>query len=68
LILGHELIHATHNDAGHNHREKAATDGAAYPNAEEEEAIATSAGPTENQLRAEHGLGVRKGHALTDTR
>jgi hypothetical protein len=68
LILGHELIHATHNDAGHNHREKAATDGAAYPNAEEEETIATSAGPTENKLRAEHGLGVRKGHALTDTR
>jgi len=68
LILGHELIHATHNDAGHNHREKAATDGAAYPNAEEEETIASGAGPTENKLRAEHGLGVRKGHALTDTR
>jgi hypothetical protein len=68
LILGHELLHATHNDSGHNHREKAATDGAAYPNAEEEETIATSAGPTENKLRAEHGLGVRKGHALTDTR
>ena len=48
--------------------EKAATDGAAYPNAEEEETIATGAGPTENKLRAEHGLGVRKRHALTDTR
>lgn len=67
LILGHELIHATHNDAGHNHREKAATD-AAYPNLEEEQTIATGAGATENKLRAEHGLGVRKGHALVDTR
>jgi hypothetical protein len=67
LILGHELIHATHNDAGRNHRERAATD-AAYPNLEEEETIATGAGPTENKLRAEHGLGVRKGHRLTDTR
>jgi hypothetical protein len=68
LILGHELIHATHNDAGRNHREKAAADGAAYPNLEEEETIATGAGATENKLRAEHGLGVRKGHALQDTR
>jgi hypothetical protein len=68
LILGHELIHATHNDAGRNHREKTAVDSAAYPNAEEEETIATGAGATENKLRAEHGLGVRKGHALTDTR
>jgi hypothetical protein len=67
LILGHELIHATHNDAGHNRREKAATD-AAYPNREEEETIATGAGATENKLRDEHGLGVRKGHALVDTR
>jgi hypothetical protein len=67
LTLGHELIHATHNDAGRNHRERAATD-AAYPNLEEEETIATGAGPTENKLRAEHGLGVRKGHRLTDTR
>lgn len=33
-----------------------------------EETIATGAGPTENKLRAEHGLGVRKGHRLTDTR
>lgn len=68
LILGHELIHATHNDAGRNHREKAATDGAAYPNLEEEETIATGGGATENKLRGEHGLGVRKGHRLTDTR
>jgi hypothetical protein len=68
LILGHELIHATHNEVGRNHREKAAVDGAAYPNLEEEETIATGAGPTENKLRAEHGLGVRKGHRLTDTR
>lgn len=68
LILGHELIHATHNDVGHNHRERAATDTAAYPNAEEEETIATGAGPTENKLRAEHGLSARKGHAVTDTR
>ena len=68
LILGHELIHAQHNDAGHNHREKTATDRAAYPNAEEEETIATGGGATENKLRGEHGLGVRKGHAIKDTR
>lgn len=68
LILGHELIHATHNDAGRNHSEKATAGGAAYPDLEEEETIATGAGATENKLRAEHGLGVRKGHRLTDTR
>jgi hypothetical protein len=67
MIMGHELIHAAHNDAGHNRREKAATD-RAYPNLEEEETIATGGGPTENKLLAEHGLGVRKGHALVDTR
>jgi len=67
LILGHELIHAVHNDAGRNHRNKTATD-ASYSNLEEEETIATGAGITENKIRGEHGLGVRKGHGGTDTR
>jgi hypothetical protein len=67
LILGHELIHAVHNDAGRNHRNKAATD-ASYSNLEEEETIATGTGITENKIRGEHGLGERKGHGGTDTR
>jgi hypothetical protein len=67
LILGHELIHAVHNDAGRNHRDQAATD-TSYSNLEEEETIATGAGITENKLRGEHGLGEREGHGATDTR
>jgi hypothetical protein len=62
LILGHELIHAEHNAAGRNQRNKAASS-AAWGNAEEEATIATGTGVTENKLRAEHGMAdARFGH------
>lgn len=60
LILGHELIHAKHNQEGRNKRSQAPTD-AAFGNKEEEETISTGT-LTENGLRAEHGLGERHGH------
>ena len=61
LILGHELIHATHNAAGTNRRSESPTE-AAYGNKEEEETINTGE-QTENMIRAEHGVeGPRHGH------
>jgi hypothetical protein len=64
LILGHELIHAEHNAAGRNQRNKAGSS-AAWGNAEEEATIATGSGFTENKLRAEHGMtDVRFGHGI----
>lgn len=68
IFLGHEMIHARHNQLGRNRRSLAASDPAKYGNREEEETIATGAGITENQLRAEHGLDARVGHAATDKR
>lgn len=62
LILGHELIHAVHNAAGKNKRNLAAS-ASAWGNKEEEETIATG-DLTENDLRAEHDLGVRFGHGI----
>jgi hypothetical protein len=66
IILGHELIHAQHNAAGRNRRNLAASDGA-YSNKEEEETIATGS-LTENDLRHEHDIDERHGHAGRDTR
>lgn len=68
IFLGHEMIHARHNQLGRNRRGLAATDPAKYPNREEEATIATGAGITENQLRAEHGLDARAGHTISDKR
>lgn len=66
VTLGHEMIHAQHNRAGRNRREQDATDDD-YTNREEEETIGT--GPTtENDIRGEHGLTARHGHAGRDTR
>lgn len=67
IFLGHELIHARHNQEGRNRRGLAATDGK-YSNREEEETIATGAGMNENELRAEHGLKARIGHSGRDQR
>lgn len=66
IILGHELIHAKHNDEGRNRRNKAASS-AAYSNLEEEETISTGS-LTEKDLRTEHGLDIRVGHSGRDTR
>jgi hypothetical protein len=68
IFLGHEMIHARHNQLGHNRRNLAASDPSKYSNREEEETIATGAGITENQLRAEHGLDARVGHGGVDKR
>lgn len=68
IFLGHEMIHAQHNQLGHNRRNVAASNPAKYSNREEEETIATGAGTTENQLRAEHGLEARIGHGGVDKR
>jgi hypothetical protein len=68
IFLGHEMIHARHNQLGRNRRNVAATAPAKYSNREEEETIATGAGITENQLRAEHGLEGRVGHGGVDKR
>jgi hypothetical protein len=66
-ILGHELIHAEHNAAGRNRRERAATN-SAYSNLEEEETIDTGSGITENDLRSDAGLPDRFGHSGKDKR
>lgn len=66
IFLGHEMIHAHHNQRGHNQTRQAATD-AAYGNAEEQQTISTG-GINENMLRSENGLDARVGHAGTDTR
>ena len=66
IFLGHEMIHAHHNQRGRNRRGLAATDGA-YSNREEQETVATGA-LNENQLRAEHGLTARHGSGGVDTR
>jgi hypothetical protein len=68
IFLGHEMIHARHNQLGRNRRNLAASDPSKYSNREEEETIATGAGITENQLRAEHGLDARVGHGGVDKR
>lgn len=67
IFLGHELIHAKHNQEGRNRRNLAAKSNK-YSNREEEETIATGAGINENSLRAEHGLTARIGHSGRDTR
>jgi len=66
IILGHEMIHATHNQAGRNRRQLAATDNK-YSNREEEQTV-EGAGLTENALRAEHHLKARKGSSGKDAR
>lgn len=66
ITLGHELIHAQHNSEGRNRRNNTASD-TSYSNQEEEETIATG-GLTENDLRTEHGMTLRHGHAGRDTR
>lgn len=64
LILGHELIHARHNQLG-TRDTTARTDG--YDDNEEYNAIAGGPGVTENQLRRSYGLGQRDGHDINDT-
>jgi hypothetical protein len=67
-ILGHELIHARHNQAGRNLRQLHPTTDASFGNREEEQTIDTG-DLTENMLREEHGLkGKRFGHGARDTR
>lgn len=61
IVLGHELIHARHNQLGTNRQGERAVSRVGYPNLEEEQTIATGAGATENKLRAEHGLEARLG-------
>lgn len=61
LALGHELIHAFHNEKGTNARDQVPSN-AAWDNKEEENTINGAKGVTENKLRKEHGLGKRFGH------
>ncbi|MGH9038607.1 MAG: eCIS core domain-containing protein [Acidimicrobiia bacterium] len=56
IVLGHELIHATHNLTGTNRKAKAyAGPKANWWNAEEKQTI-----QQENQIRAEHGLNTAR--------
>lgn len=66
IVLGHELIHAQHNQRGRNANSLPGST-KAYPNGEEEQTIA-SGDLTENDLRAEHGVELRHGHRGRDTR
>jgi|SRR5579859_2178506 len=73
IVLGHELIHARHNDQGDNRglRPAPANVRGITPNAEENDVIEHHRNPheiTENDLRAEHpemNLGQRHGHQLS---
>lgn len=67
IFLGHEMIHAQHNQEGHNRRNQAATDGA-YSNLEEQQTVSGGNGISENDLRAEHGLTARHGSGGRDVR
>jgi hypothetical protein len=69
--LGHELIHASHNQAGTNTRDLPAKGPHKdiSDNLEEETTIeGGDGGPSENALRAEHGLPARVGHGGVDLR
>lgn len=68
IFLGHEMIHARHNQLGHNKRQQTATDPSKYGNKEEEQTIAKGTDFNENMLRSEHGLEARIGHAGVDKR
>ncbi len=59
LALGHELIHASHNQAGTRDTTKT---GDAWDNQEEKNTIESGPGVTENDLRRSLGLGKRHGH------
>lgn len=61
INLGHEMIHAMHNQRGENERNNAATD-ADYTNREEELTI-DGPGLSENRLRRSFGLTERHGHS-----
>jgi hypothetical protein len=65
INLGHEMIHAMHNQRGENERNTAATD-ASYSNREEELTI-DGPGLSENRLRRSFGLTERHGHGGTTT-
>jgi hypothetical protein len=60
INLGHEMIHAMHNQRGENERSNAATD-TDYTNREEELTI-DGPGLSENRLRRSFGLTERHGH------
>lgn len=68
ITLGHELIHARHNQQGRNlervdtQRYQDGGDRAGWKDREEYETIAHGPGVTENQLRQEHQLSARHGH------
>lgn len=67
VVLGHELVHALHykrgeDDPGNPDDYARGTALHHWGNAEERRTIATGRGPTENRLRAEHGLPAREGH------
>jgi hypothetical protein len=69
ISLGHEMVHARHNQLGRNRTHLGAADPPRYHNREEEETIATGTlSVTENQLRAEHGLAARAGNRVVDKR
>jgi len=67
IVLGHEMIHAKHNAEGMNQSKKVG--GGWDISAEEDETISEgNQGVSENDLRTEHKLAHRKGHAGRDTR
>jgi hypothetical protein len=61
VILGHELIHARHNQAGEN-RTYVNAENQGYGNREEELTI-VAGDLTENEIRREHGVPLRHGHS-----
>jgi hypothetical protein len=68
IALGHELIHARHNQKGVNTRAQAATK-PGYPMKEEQDTIeGNGSDVSEADLRKERGLPKRAGHAGKDTR
>jgi hypothetical protein len=74
IALGHELIHARHVVTGRRQggppkdAHKYASDDPRDPDNREEEATIGDGELTENDLRAEHGLPLRRGHGGSDAR
>ncbi len=73
IVLGHELVHALHDkrnerDPGNPDDYAHGTPLAHWGNLEEQRTISTGVGPTENRLRADHGLRAREGHTAKSRR
>jgi hypothetical protein len=65
INLGHELIHAMHNQRGENDQTNGAPSDPAYDDREEEQTI-DGPGISENALRRQFGFRRRFGHGITN--